>query len=176
LTEVSLTETAPQIITIETLLRERKWELSRQACSDIISESLKGLHYLQTYDRFLIKTLVAAAYFGWAAYASLYVLRPSDNFPESAARALAAARLIKIASWSILIGFWASFALQKRPWTFYVYIAFPCYFWQEFFLQVNVFASSRLQIGGVARLWSTLTRCFIVVLALLCMVVRFRVV
>jgi phosphatidylinositol glycan class N len=177
LAEVSVTETAPQITAIETLLQERKWELARQACFDIIGESLKGLHYLQTYDRFLIKALVTAAYLGWAAYASLYTLRSSDPFPEAPpVRAHLTARIIKIVSWSILIGFWASFALQKRPWTFYVYIAFPSYFWQKFFLRVSVIARFRLGAGSAARLGSMVIRCLIVVFALLCMVVRFRAV
>lgn len=171
LAEVSATNTAPQLAVIETLLQEQKWELSRQACSDLIHESLKGLHYLQTYDRFLIKAFVAAAYLGWAVYASLYVFRPSDNV-----QATATARTIKIGSWAILIVFWASFALQKRPWTFYIYIAFPCYFWQKFFLQTSVFAKFPLHVGSAAQFGLAFTRCLIVVFALLCMVVCLRVV
>ena len=172
LAEVSAINTVPQLIAIETLLQQQKWELSRQACADLIRESLKGLHYLQTYDRFLIKAFVAAAYFGWAAYVSLYILRPSDNLPNFFVQATTTARIIKTASWTTLIGFWASFALQKRPWTFYIYIAFPCYFWQQFFLQASTFARSRLRSGP--QFGSTLIRCFIVVSALLCMVVCFR--
>lgn len=176
LAEVSAINTTPQLVVIETFLQEQKWEFSLQACSDLIHESLQGLHYLQTYDRFLIKAFVATAYLGWAAYASLYILRPFDNLSDSFIQATATARIIKIASWTILIGFWVSFALQKRPWTFYVYIAFPCYFWQQFSLQASALARSRLRAGAAAQFGSIFIRCLVVVFALLCMVVRFCVV
>ncbi|KIM35184.1 hypothetical protein M413DRAFT_14705 [Hebeloma cylindrosporum] len=172
LAEVSVFNTAPQLVAIQTLLQEQKWELSRQACFDLIHESLKGLHYLQTYDRFLIKAFVTAAYLGWAVYASLYILRPSDNSSDSLVHATSTARIIKFASWTILIGFWVSFALQKRPWTFYIYIAFPCYFWQKFFLQASLF--SRLRTGyAMEQFGSAFMRCLIVVFALLCMVIGY---
>ena len=84
LAEVSAINTVPQLSVIDTVLQQQKWELTRQACPHLIRESLKGLHYLQTHDRFLIKGFVAAAaYLGWAVNISLYILRPSHNFPRS---------------------------------------------------------------------------------------------
>src|ERR1700677_4405304 len=35
----------------------------------------------------------------------------------------------------VLLAFWTLFAIQRSPWTFYLYIMFPCYFWQQFLLK-----------------------------------------
>ena len=32
----------------------------------------------------------------------------------------------------VLLAFWSLFAIERSPWTFYIYIAFPCFFWSEF--------------------------------------------
>ncbi|KAF8967451.1 Phosphatidylinositolglycan class N-domain-containing protein [Flammula alnicola] len=148
LTDVSTTDEAPEIIAIERLIAEQKWDSSRQASSELIQQSLKGLHYLQTYDRFLIRGFVTAAYLGWAAYASLHILRPLDII-YSAHGTPTTISSVTICSWIILVAFWVSFAVQKAPWSFYVYIAFPCYFWEQFLAQVMAYAN---MIGGFAIL------------------------
>ncbi|TFK43974.1 Phosphatidylinositolglycan class N-domain-containing protein [Crucibulum laeve] len=119
--------------TIEQLIASQDWTLARQASAELIKSALAGLHYLQTYDRLLIRAIVTAAYLGWAAFASLYIFRPLDR--PDAVRAYPA--LITTVSLVVLLGFWGLFAAQKSAWTFYVYIAFPCYFWREFLVQAT---------------------------------------
>lgn len=73
-----------------------------------------------SYDRLLIRSIVIVAYLGWAAYASLYIFRPQPGTDSHI-----------ILTTAILLVFWAAFAIQRSPWTFYVYVAFPCYFWNQ---------------------------------------------
>src|SRR5271168_3137250 len=68
----------PQLTLIEKLISEKQWFAARRASSPLIQQTLQGLHYLQTYDRFLIRGIVSAAYLGWAAYAVLHIVRPLD--------------------------------------------------------------------------------------------------
>jgi hypothetical protein len=77
--------------------------------------------------------MVAAAYTGWAAYASLFIFRP---YKPSTPTSPVLQRIINVIAIFVLLIFFALFHLQKSPWTFYVYIAFPCYFWQQFLVQV----------------------------------------
>ena len=60
------------------------------------------------------------AYLGWAIYASLYIFRPRSRTDSHT-----------ILTTAVLLAFWAMFAIQRSPWTFYVYVAFPCYFWNQ---------------------------------------------
>ncbi|KAF8180205.1 Phosphatidylinositolglycan class N-domain-containing protein [Pholiota molesta] len=168
LSDVETTDQAPQIIAIEKLIMEQKWDAARQLSSDLINQSLTGLHYLQTYDRFLIRGFVTAAYLGWAAYASLYIFRPLDAISNAGPSFIPT--LITIGSWLTVVGFWASFALQKSPWSFYVYIAFPCYFWQQFLVQSISYVRSNRRKMSASTQFGVLVRGTMVVLALLGMV------
>ena len=73
-----------------------------------------------SYDRLLIRSIVIVAYLGWAIYASLYVFRPRPGTGSHT-----------ILMMTVLLAFWTVFAIQRSPWTFYVYVAFPCYFWNQ---------------------------------------------
>ncbi|KAH7882746.1 Phosphatidylinositolglycan class N-domain-containing protein [Phlebopus sp. FC_14] len=117
-----------QIATIEHLLNESKWHESRQRSAELIDICLEGLRYLQTYDRLLIRTIVIVGYLGWAAYASLSVLPGPEVSPVSRLRS----RVVNGVTLFVVLGFWMAFWIQRSPWTFYVYVAFPCYFWREF--------------------------------------------
>ena len=136
LSTFSSTDKAYQITNIDELLAGGSWSLARQASLDLIRTCLEGLHYLQTYDRFLIRAFVTAAYIGWAAYSALYILRPYERFPPSSSRASQLQPFVTIGSWTVLLSFWTSFTLQRSPWTFYLYIVFPCYFWRQVLVQI----------------------------------------
>ena len=119
---------------IERLIGDGDWYGARKMSAELINTALDGLHYLQTYERFLIRGIVTFAYVGWAAYASLFIFRPLDQnrphrFPPWASF------LVNAVALATFIGFWALFAVQRSPWTFYIYITFPCYFWHQVLLQ-----------------------------------------
>ena len=84
---------------------------------------------------------------------------------------------IDVASVIILVLFWALFALQRSPATFYIYICFPVYFWQQVLRRTVVFLGqhrySKLHGAIVARV---LLRGCLVISALQSMVVRRRLV
>ncbi|KAF8076905.1 Phosphatidylinositolglycan class N-domain-containing protein [Lyophyllum atratum] len=120
---------------IERLIQQRDWHAARAMSAELIQTGLNGLHYLQTYERLLIRGIVTAAYIGWAAYASLYIFRPMDYMSVAPASACNNGIVDAVAGVTLL-GFWALFAVQRAPWTFYVYIAFPCYFWHQVLSQI----------------------------------------
>lgn len=139
LSHLTTIEDAPQIKTIQNFIGHKQWTESRKASAQLLQETLAGLHYLQTYDRFLIRGFVTAAYLGWAAYASLYILRPLDGITGLERSGIQS--IMTTLSWMVAASFWILFAAQKSPWTFYVYIAFPCYFWQQVVTQMVAGAS-----------------------------------
>ncbi|KAJ7292742.1 Phosphatidylinositolglycan class N-domain-containing protein [Mycena rebaudengoi] len=116
---------------IEEAVSDQRWFTARQLSADLIQEGLEGLRYLQTYERLLIRAMATAAYTGWAVYASLYIFRPVDKHSVKSS----AQTFTTVFAGIILAAFWTLFALQRSPWTYYLYIAFPCYFWQQFFVQ-----------------------------------------
>jgi phosphatidylinositol glycan class N len=125
------------------LIEIKDWYNARKLSAELIATGLDGLHYLQTYERLLIRAIVTAAYIGWAAYASLFLFRPLD-YITGPLKLSQSSYIVSSATYTTLIAFWILFAIQRSPWTFYVYIAFPCYFWRQFLLQVIPALQNRL--------------------------------
>ncbi|KAI6115533.1 Phosphatidylinositolglycan class N-domain-containing protein [Pisolithus croceorrhizus] len=116
-----------KLATIERLIEEGKWDDARRFSMELSEACLQGLRYLETYDRLLIRAIVIVAYLGWAAYTSISLLPPVDSVSASRSG------VIDFGTAAVLLGFWVAFWIQHSPWTFYVYVAFPCYFWREFY-------------------------------------------
>ncbi|KAG6336740.1 hypothetical protein ID866_2345 [Astraeus odoratus] len=118
-----------KIHTIERLIEGGRWYDARRYSAELIRTCLEGLRYLETYDRLLIRAIVVVAYFGWAAYASILLVPDVERF------SIATERGIDIGAIITLLSLWTVFWTRDSPWTFYVYVAFPCYFWREFCLR-----------------------------------------
>ncbi|KAG1750445.1 Phosphatidylinositolglycan class N-domain-containing protein [Suillus paluster] len=155
---------------IEHLINDGKWFEARQETAELIKITLQGLRYLETYDRVLIRVIVMTAYLGWAAYASLSILPPPISSVTASQRAI-----VRIAAAGVLVIFWALFAVQKAPWTFYLYVTFPCYFWQQFALHgVPVFVQQfKLSSRPGPFTGRVLFHLVIVVVVLQCMVAAY---
>lgn len=69
--------------------------------------------------------MVIVAYIGWIAYGAVAII------PQHLVQPLKSVSLVNLVSASALFAFWISFSLEKSPWTFYLYIIFPVYFWRE---------------------------------------------
>ncbi|KZT25011.1 PigN-domain-containing protein [Neolentinus lepideus HHB14362 ss-1] len=103
---------------IEDLIRSEQYTSARTESFEMIQTALAGLRYLQTYDRAFIRSLVVLAYTGWAAYAATFILLPSAADVTSTVNFYAS-----------VLALWIVFGIQRSPWSFYVYVIFPCYFW-----------------------------------------------
>ncbi|RXW15396.1 hypothetical protein EST38_g10459 [Candolleomyces aberdarensis] len=132
--------------TIESLIEKGQWASAKRGASVLIRTGLQGLHYLQTYDRFLIRTIVTFAYIGWACFASMYIFRPIET-----GRRLYRF-VVSLFAAAVLAVFWGTFALQQSPWTFYLYVSFPVYFWQQFLTRGAPDMVSRVMRQGSSRL------------------------
>lgn len=103
---------------IERLIRSEQFSSALHKSFDMIQTTLAGLRYLQTYDRSFIRSLVVIAYTGWAAYAATFILISSQAGSTPTVNAYAA-----------VLALWIVLAIQRSPWSFYLYAIFPCYFW-----------------------------------------------
>ena len=120
---------------------------ARASAAELIQLTLEGLRYLHTYERFLIRALAVFAYTGWAALMTLYIFPPSPDAGKTGADAVRVTKAdaratpatpsrpsgaLEAAFGSLLVGFFAFFAAQHSPWTYYLYVSFPVYFWYTF--------------------------------------------
>lgn len=155
---------------IEQNIEAGDWYLARRKASDLVRSALQGLHYLETYQRTLIRYIVTFAYTGWAAYASLYVFRPMDS-RRVAETSLLRSAFTACTCFSLAV-FWAVFAVERAPWTYSIYVAFPLYFWHQFFTHASQPILSVLRSSWRAfDVIKLLLQACLVVAALLAMVV-----
>ncbi|OJT08761.1 GPI ethanolamine phosphate transferase 1 [Trametes pubescens] len=115
-----------KLTAIEGLIQQGAYYQARLHAKELIEHTLEGLRYLQTYDRLMIRGIVIAAYLGWIAFGAVSIL-----LPPSASQSLRSALPIHLFTTIALGAFWALFTKQRSPWSFYVYIVFPCYFWDQ---------------------------------------------
>lgn len=168
---------------IEQLIGDGKWHEARRHSAELIEACLEGLRYLETcvrtcisctryvlmfldvsYDRLLIRGIVIVAYLGWAAYTSISLLPLAAPLSATAKRGIDTTTIVTLLTFCMV--FW----MQKSPWTFYIYVAFPCYFWREFCMR-GVFAFRQSVRGSSLTYSKVFGQSILVVLALQSMVV-----
>lgn len=79
-------------------------------------------------------------YLGWMAFSATELIFKIDSYATRPPRTYYATKAIALA---VMTAFYTLFAVQKEPWTYYLYIIFPCYFWSEVLLKVSPTLSSR---------------------------------
>ncbi|KAF9078528.1 Phosphatidylinositolglycan class N-domain-containing protein [Rhodocollybia butyracea] len=103
------------------------YDEARRRSMHLITTGLAGLHYLQTYERTVIRSMVTAAYTGWAAWAGCWVFFRSTLSATSTTGAM----LVHIISAAALLAMGGMFWLEQSPWTYYLYLTFPVFFWDR---------------------------------------------
>ncbi|KAH9887008.1 PigN-domain-containing protein [Cubamyces lactineus] len=146
------------------LIEQGHFTQARLQAKELIEHALGGLRYLQTYDRLMIRGIVIAAYLGWIAFGAVSILLPATS------NSLTSAFPIHVAATAVLGAFYALFAKQRSPWSFYLYILFPCYFWDQVFARASTPLLSYLKQGGVGSIVGYIVRGALVVAALQSMV------
>ncbi|KAJ3844651.1 Phosphatidylinositolglycan class N-domain-containing protein [Lentinula raphanica] len=107
-------------------------EETNQRSAHLIDLALAGLHYLQTYERTIIRAMVTMAYTGWAAWAATWVFIPSHIVPaKHVGTTRKSTHAIQIITVSVILGMSAMFWKERAPWTYYLYMIFPAFFWNR---------------------------------------------
>ncbi|KAI3474853.1 hypothetical protein Pfo_030164 [Paulownia fortunei] len=66
---------------IEHLISIRDYEAAKKLSENLRSLALEGLHYFQTYDWFMLMTVISLGYLGWMIYLIVHVLQSYTALP-----------------------------------------------------------------------------------------------
>ncbi|KAH7871399.1 Phosphatidylinositolglycan class N-domain-containing protein [Lentinula edodes] len=143
----------------------------------LIADALAGLHYLQTYERTLIRAMVSMAYTGWAAWAGSRVFFPLSSKRVGSHNIATVA--IQFLSLAVLFGMSGMFWMERAPWTYYLYLGFPVFFWNRVISTlVTTITANPLHVSDLLRLnrgtiFKTVRNALLVGCALSCMVLGY---
>ena len=114
---------------------------------ELIRLGLDGLRYLQRYDWFFLRTLVATGFVGWMAFALITVV---DRHVLGASTETTRTTPVVVFFLSILVALYSFLWVQRSSWTYYAYALFPVLFWEEVVVRRKVLmASTDLLFGRV---------------------------
>jgi phosphatidylinositol glycan class N len=112
---------------------------------ELISLGLAGLHYLQRYDWFFLRSLATFGYLGWIAFALTTVI---DLHVLGGTTQTARTTPVVVFFSSVLVALYTLLWVQRSPWTYYAYAFFPVLFWEEVVAQRAALAASKSAIFG----------------------------
>ena len=96
----------------------------------------------------MIRGIVIAAYLGWIAFGAVSIILPShEHLSQNPAP-------FHIAATSVLAAFWALFAKQRSPMTFYVYILFPWYYLDQVLVRASKPLLQYTDSRGLSSRWA----------------------
>ena len=136
---------ADRIFAIENAIANSQHQQAIQLSSELFSDALQGLRYLQTYDWLFLRALITIGYLGWITYGittviDLHVLHGAFSDERTTGSLLAFS--------SVLIALYSFFIIERSPITYYGYAFFPVFFWEEVFVRRKALISgSRILLG-----------------------------
>ncbi|KAF8761404.1 Phosphatidylinositolglycan class N (PIG-N) [Rhizoctonia solani] len=112
------------------------WKAVRQRAQHLIDITLEGLVYLQ---RYVLRFIVTAGYIGWMLLSALHVLHthvlpPNPVLKSTDDTGISVLDLLASMVSLFTVGI---FAYQRSPWTYYLYAAFPIYFFRSILREGN---------------------------------------
>jgi phosphatidylinositol glycan class N len=119
-----------QISNIKRAIEQKNYKESQEKSVQLINMIIDGMRYYQTYDWFLLRSIVSAGYLGWIAYSVLFIIKTYSSKTESKEND----RLDLIVDFSfflLLCGFFGLLYYKESPLTYYLYAFFPLFFWKE---------------------------------------------
>ncbi|KAF9957992.1 Glycosyl phosphatidyl inositol anchor synthesis, partial [Mortierella alpina] len=129
---------------VQALIDAGKYEEAEAECAEVRNLCLEGLRYLQTYDWLFLRSVISAGYLGWIAFSLNFILRTFINVLAAVVFAIFAVVL----------------TMKQSPPLYYVYVAFPVFFWSRTVLHrrelVAVVSKTTRNYGWITTLGSVL--------------------
>ncbi|SPO20128.1 related to MCD4 - sporulation protein [Ustilago trichophora] len=150
-----------RVAQIQTNIDEGRYEEAVVMSNMLMDDAIEGARYLQTYDWFLLCSIVTVGYIGSMISAFSFLLR-NHMLPDDAVASLTPASkrkprpsLLKVVIAPISGGVFALFAAQEMPISYYLYAALAFLFWGRVVDDLPLFAAAYHQLlkseGGISR-------------------------
>lgn len=130
--QLTESEQAELVHKVRMMIQLQKYEDAIFLCQSLISQSLKGLVYYHTYDRFFLGCSVVLGFVGWTSYVVLIILKThaSLNRSHNLTKQIPRFRLSRL-SISVAVLITVFLIIQRSPLTYYIYCLLPVPVWHS---------------------------------------------
>lgn len=130
--QLTASEQAELVHKVRMMIQLEKYEDAISLCQSLISQSLKGLVYYHTYDRFFLGCSVVLGFVGWTSYVVLIILKThaSLNRNHNLTKQIPRFRLSRL-SISVAVLITVFLIIQRSPLTYYIYCLLPVPVWHS---------------------------------------------
>ncbi|KAG0235816.1 Glycosyl phosphatidyl inositol anchor synthesis [Actinomortierella wolfii] len=144
---------APEVLKkkIEGLISAGKYDEAEEECHIFRTLCLEGLRYLQTYDWLFLRSIISIGYLGWIAYSLNFILKTfvkthdtridafsrrqppnaAEKGAQPSAEELSEQRALNVLASIVYAAFVVILLMKDSPILYYVYVAFPIFFWNR---------------------------------------------
>ncbi|KAL8475559.1 hypothetical protein ACS0TY_028277 [Phlomoides rotata] len=164
---------------IERLLSIREYDAAQGLSENLRSLALEGLHYFQTYDWFMLMTVISLGYIGWMTYLIIHVLQsytalPGIFFRKDKSTYLKANTLKIYFSGFLLMALVCILLLMEHaPPLYHAYFAMTIFLWVQICSEYQFLkALWRYMHGKEINYFGNFLACFIVSVFILEILVR----
>ncbi|KAI9475586.1 MAG: Phosphatidylinositolglycan class N-domain-containing protein [Benjaminiella poitrasii] len=125
---------------IQNLIDNKEYGLAEEKSRKLMTLSLEGLRYFQTYDWLFLRGVVTAGYVGWCIFCLQFVIKRFVLLSPQSQAQMTAKSQIMITLFSLLIlgGLYIMLWIQRMPKMYYAYVFFPVFFWNRVFSNCRV--------------------------------------
>ncbi|KAI8968021.1 Phosphatidylinositolglycan class N-domain-containing protein [Mycotypha africana] len=119
---------------IQKMIDKKDYVGAELKSKQLMGDCLDGLRYFQTYDWLFLRGVVTLGYIGWCVYCLQFVLRHFvllDKRQNSMSKK--STLFVDISSVLILGVLCSILYIQRMPKTYYGYVVFPVFFWNQNF-------------------------------------------
>ncbi|KAI8822461.1 Phosphatidylinositolglycan class N-domain-containing protein [Fimicolochytrium jonesii] len=133
------------VAAVDAMIAQERIEEATATSRELIDKCIQGLRYFQTYDWLFLRSVIALGYAGWVAYSTLFMIR-GDVLNESSKGkrpvSLTPANSVYATSILVSLGLGTLLYQKESPLLYYIYAAFPIFFWSETIKQRALVADS----------------------------------
>lgn len=132
-------EEAELVNRVRMMIQLQKYDDAISLCHILISESLKGLVYYHTYDRFFLGCSVVLGFVGWTSYVVLTILKThaSLNINHNLTKQIPHVNLSRLST-AVAALITVFLLIQRSPFTYYIYCLLPVPVWHFVFKEFGV--------------------------------------
>ncbi|KAK2859356.1 hypothetical protein Q5P01_003976 [Channa striata] len=157
----------------KTLIKQAKYEDAISMCQSLISQSLEGLVFYHTYDRFFLGCSVVLGFVGWTSYVALVILKThtSLNRYPNLLRQNPNYTLWRLCM-CVTVVITVFLFIQRSPVTYYIYCLLPVPIWYSV-LKESATLTNLIHSAPTLPLWKCLGYFVLVAIGIELLVVSF---